>query len=217
MSRTASSGSLVIGGPPRVDLMPAAELERRFRRTMIRRWVLGLIAAAVVVGLVIAGAGALRVSAELRLAAERERTDALIADIASLADVADTVRTSRELTSYRAETMTADLEWLALLDALLASLPAGVTVIGFDVDPGAGPTDEEPADAAGPILELTLASAAPFDILSAIRGVRGLPTVLDADGWELTYDDSKSRFTYLLSVTATQEAYSGRYAEEADE
>lgn len=217
-ARRASAATLVVGGPPRVNLMPPAELERRFRRTLLKRWLLALIGAAVVTLLVIGAATALRLVAEGRLAAERAKTDAFIAEIASLSHVGDTVGTLGDLETYRSEAMVADLGWRALLESLQSTLPDGVTVIGFDVTTGGGAQSDDPAAAPGAVVSLTLAGSAPFDIVPAIRGIRQVPGVLDADGSELRADESKERYVSELSVTTTQEVYSGRFvdAEEAD-
>lgn len=216
MARNAAASVLVVGGVPRVDLMPPAELERRHRRALLRRWGLGLLAAALVTVLVIAGAMTLRFFAEMRLATERARTDSLITEIASLSEVGDTVSTLADLETYREQAMVADLEWAVLFDSLEDTLPTGVAVIGFDITTGAGPDAEDPASAPGATVLLTLASVEPFDIVPAIRGIRPLPNVLDADGRELRYDDDKDRYVYELTVTTNQSAYSGRFAPEEE-
>lgn len=212
MARGTSASALVVGGLPRVNLMPPAELERRYRRTLLKRWVLGLMAAVLLTVLVIGGAFTSRFLADARLAAERDRTDALIAEIASLSAVGATVSTLADLTAYREDAMIADLEWAALLDSLRGSLPADVTVIGFDVTTGSGPVADEPDTAPGATVLLTLASAVPFDIVPAVRGLRTVPAVLAADGTGMRYDESKERYVAELAVLTTQTAYSGRFA-----
>lgn len=216
MARTSPASTLVVGGPPRVNLMPPAELERRGRRTLLKNWALGLCAVAVVTLLVIGAAVAMQFVENTRLDAERARTDSLIVEIASLAAVSKTVTTSGELTDYREAAMTADLEWAGLLESLGARLPADVTVIGFDVTAGSGPDGEDPATAPGATILLTLASPAAFDIVPATRGIRDVPTVLRADGTEVRFDDSRSRYISELTIVTTQEAYSGRFAPEED-
>lgn len=218
MARATPGSVLVVGGMPRVDLLPPAELERRYRRGLLRRWGIGLLAAALVTVLVIAGAMALRIVAEARLASERARTDASIAEIAALSEVGDTVRTLDDLEAFRAEAMLPDFEWAQLIDAVEQTLPANVRIVGFDVTTGAGPdADADAADAAsapGATVLLTLSSPVPFDILPAVRGIRTLPMVLTADGGELRAEESGGEFRYELTVVTTQDAYSGRFAPE---
>ncbi len=216
MARATPGSVLVVGGMPRVDLMPAAELERRYRRGLLRRWGIGLLAAALVTVLVIAGAMALRIVAETRLAAERARTDASIAEIAALSEVGDTVRTLDDLEAFRTEAMLPDFEWARLIDAVGQTLPANVRIVGFDVTTGAGP-DPDAADAAsapGATVLLTLSSPVPFDIVPAIRNIRPLPSILAADGREVRYEESGNDYRYELTILTDQEAYSGRYAPE---
>lgn len=220
MARNASSSVLVVGGMPRVDLMPPAELERRYRRGLLRRWGIGLLAAALVTVLVISGAMTLRFFAEARLAAERTRTDTLITEIASLSEVGDTVRMLGDLEAFRADAMLPDFEWTALTDAVQSTLPAGVRVIGFDITTGLGPDAEDAEDAAsapGATVLLTLESPEPFDIVPLVRDMRSLPEVLDADAEELRSDEGKNRHVYELSIMTNQEAYSGRFVTEEDE
>lgn len=216
MARATPGSVLVVGGMPRVDLMPPAELERRYRRGLLRRWGIGLLAAALVTVLVIAGAMALRIVAEARLASERARTDASIAEIAALSEVGDTVRTLDDLEAFRAEAMLPDFEWARLIDAVEQTLPANVRIVGFDVTTGAGP-DADAADAAsapGATVLLTLSSPVPFDIVPAIRNIRPLPSILDADGREVRYEESGSDYRYELTILTDQTAYSGRFAPE---
>lgn len=213
MARATPASVLVVGGMPRVDLLPPAELERRYRRGLLRRWGIGLLAAALVTVLVIAGAMALRIVAETRLASERARTDASIAEIAALSEVGDTVRTLDDLEAFRAEAMLPDFEWAQLIDAVGQTLPANVRIVGFDVTTGAGP-DADAADAAsapGATVLLTLASPVPFDIVPAIRNIRPLPSILDADGREVRYEESDDDYRYELTILTDQEAYSGRF------
>ena len=196
--------------------MPPAELERRYRRTLLRRWGLGLVAAAIVTLLVIGGAFTLRLFADARETAERARTDALIAEIASLSEVGDTVRTLDDLESYREDAMVADLDWTALFDSLEQGLPADVVVIGFDITTGAGADAEDPETAEGVTVLLTLASPRPFDIVPAVRGIHTVAQVLSVDGRELRREEDSSRYVYELAVTTTQTVYSDRYATEED-
>lgn len=213
MARATPGSVLVVGGMPRVDLLPPAELERRYRRGLLRRWGIGLLAAALVTVLVISGAMALRIVAETRLASERARTDASIAEIAALSEVGDTVRALDDLEAFRAEAMLPDFEWAQLIDAVGQTLPANVRIVGFDVTTGAGP-DPDAADAAsapGATVLLTLSSPVAFDILPAVRGIRTLPMVLASDGGELRAEEGGGDYRYELSVVTTQEAYSGRF------
>jgi hypothetical protein len=217
MARNESASVLTVGGIPRVDLMPPAELERRNRRALLRRWGVALLATALVTVLVIGGAFAMRTFAEGRLATERARTDALIAEIASLSDVGATVSALADLESYREEALRADLDWSPLFDSLEATLPEGVTVIGFDITAGAGAEAEDPASALGASVLITFAGPAPFDIVPAVRGVRQVPSVLFAEGSGARFDEGKSRYIAELTVGTDQDVYSGRFAPDDEE
>ena len=52
----AAAPALAVGGPPRVNLMPRAETERRAAAALLRRWLWCLVAALAVVAIAVAGA-----------------------------------------------------------------------------------------------------------------------------------------------------------------
>ena len=69
MARTATP-VYVLGGAPRVNLMPRAAIERRERSVTLRKWGWALAATLLLVGLLSGGAFALQALSAQRLAAE---------------------------------------------------------------------------------------------------------------------------------------------------
>ncbi|MDX2377137.1 hypothetical protein M4I32_10035 [Microbacterium sp. LRZ72] len=214
--------------PARVNLMPPAETERRERLRLVRGWGWGLVGALALVLVLSGGAFALTWSAEQRLAAAQARTNDLLAQLASLSEVSQALSTETELTGFRSEAMSYDLEWRPVLDSVTTVLPAGVEVVGFVLTTGGAPaaesadtTQPDPAaEAANAGLSgtITLESGAPVDTSPAVRSLRAVPAITEVDVRELTSEDGEgaSVYTYVLTATFDQSVYSGAYTEAED-
>lgn len=217
------------GGVPRVNLMPQSEIDRRERRVLLRRWLIGLIGVLVVTTLVGISAFSVNLLAAKRLLDENDRTNRLLVELASLSEVSEKITQQRELTDYREAAMRADLEWSPLLSSLVGVLPAGVHITSFDGAPGVGPYADDPASAPGVTLSLAFESPEPIDIVTVVRAVRSIPTVFTVEGTELTRngpvledpngsdpEGQSITYAYLLTVTSTEAVYSGRFLPDDD-
>ena len=216
-----SSHGLILGSVPHVNLMPRSEIERRGRKVLIHRWLLILIAALLLVGIVVLGGFSLKIAADLRLASENERTTALLAELSSLSDVSDMLRQEADLTSFRTEALGTDLTWSRLLGATASVLPAGSAITNFAVEAaGIGRTGGEPQDLPGPAVVMTVTSATPLDVVGVIRAMRGATGIYAADGIELRKEavtadpDAPILYSYVLTILAAEEMYTGRFAPE---
>jgi hypothetical protein len=215
----ASSPGYGIGGVPRVNLMPRAEIERRERSVLLTRWGWGLIGALAVVVLAIGAAFWMQLTAESKLAAANARTTSLLGEIAALADVREAVALDAELTDFRSQAMAADLKWGALVQPIEEILPDDASLSGFTLSAGAIPVGEDPALEVGAAGSYTIASVTPLDVVKTSRDARGLPGVLMADTWEMTSSGGMEArlYEYILQVTIDQSVYTGEYATEAAE
>lgn len=206
--------SAVVGGIPRVNLMPKAEIERRERGKLVSRWLLALLAVLVVVVLASAGTFWLQLSATQRLAAEHASTQDLLGDLAALSEVRTTLDTEAELSGFRAEAMARDFEWAPVLTELQSVLPSDAVVTGYTLTPGSAPTDADPEGEIGATGTLTVTSDGAEEIVALVRSLRALPAVLDADGWQVMSGDGG--YIYQLSATLDQTIYTGAYLDEED-
>lgn len=213
----AATPGLVLGGAPRVNLLPRAETDRRARAKLLRRWVWVVVAALAVVLLAAAAAFYLQLTAAMRNVLANDRTNSLLSDFATLTPVREKIALEKELAIYRAQAMGTDLEWSALLATAARALPDGVTVVGFSLAPGGLPQAEtDPQLEVGATGSLTLSSESPADIVELIRDLRPIDGVLYVDGWELTAEEGV--YLYVLRIDYDQSAYTGAYAlEEADQ
>ncbi|MCE4027659.1 hypothetical protein LXM50_16910 [Microbacterium sp. Au-Mic1] len=211
------------GGPPRVDLLPRSEVERRERDALSRTWVrVGLLAILLAVAL-IAGAFAVNLFAQQRLAAEQDRSNQLIGQIAGLSDVSNALKTEADLTQFRADAMGSDLSWAGIFDRIRSSLPPDTNLTGFELTPGSAPvagadaktTEKAAKSAVGLTGTLTLDSGTALDLGAYVRSLRTVQGVLTADANSTTSGSTAAgRFTYKVDVTFDQTVYSGDYAKE---
>lgn len=205
--------TIAVGRVPRVNLLPPSELARRSRSTLARRWFWAGFATLLVVLALVAGAFALKWVADQSLAAEQARTNNLLLELSALSDVSRALATESELSAFQAEALGADFAWQPVIDSITGVLPAGVTLAGFDVVSGGIPQSDDPATEEGLVGVIRLESPTAIDMPATIRAVRGLPSVVDADGRLVaTSLAGVGAFQYEISVTFDQSIYSGAYA-----
>lgn len=205
-------------GVPRVNLMPRSEVVRRERDAVIRGWMWGVLGAIVIALLIIAGAFVLKWAADQRLAAEQAQSNALLGELAALSDVSQSLAAEQELTGFRAEAMGADFSWAPVIASIAGSLPEGAALTGFDLLSGGVPQGEDAALEVGLTGTVSVGSGDPIDIVEAVRSLRQVPGVLDADGQSVTSSSvTDGSYAYLLTVTFDQSIYSGEYAVAGEE
>lgn len=212
MALLASGPSLVVGAAPRVNLLPRAEVERRARGALLRRWVWALVGALLVVVLAVAAGFALQAGAALRLVDEQARTNVLLSQIAELQPVRQKLELRTELETFRTDAMATDLAWSQLTAAVEPVLPGGVTLAGFVLTPGGSPAGEDPALEVGASGQLTLTSPTPAEIVTVVRALRDAPGVRTVDVWDTQSDEAG--FAYTVRITYDQSFYTGDYAAE---
>lgn len=215
-----SAGALtVVGGIPRINLMPRSELDRRARERLVRRWVWGVLGAIVIALLIIAAAFWLKWTADQGLAAEQARTNELLTEISALAPVSEALGTEADLTDYRSQAMAADLAWTPVIQKVVSVLPGDTNLTGFDLEIGGVPAGDDPTSETGLTGTFSIDSPTPLDIVSIIRSLRQVDGVLFADGQSVTESTLiDGRYAYVLTVTFDQTVYSGAFAitEETD-
>jgi len=206
---------LTLGGPPHVNLMPRVAIERRERATLIRRWGWGLAAALLAVAVVGAGAFYLQAAAQQRLAAENARTTDLITQIATLQPVSEKLSLQTELGEFRVQAMGSEVDWVGVVRAVQAVLPAGVAFHEYSLAPGGLLQGEDPAAEIGVSGSIVLVSTEPADMVPLARAVRQVPGVLEVEGWGQFVEEG--RYFHELRVTLDQSFYTGAYAAEVEE
>jgi hypothetical protein len=200
------------GKAPRVNLLPASEVARRERRVLLRNWVLGLFATVVVLGLGVGAMVGVRLGAELRLAEENLRTEQLTIALASYADVTRSIADRAALGDFRGSAAANDLGWVELYGDIARALPGGVTVRGFDLQPGAAPmADADAGTAAGLTGIITCRSTDPGDQRRTVAALRKIPGALAVDAGKLDYLETDDTYEYVIAFVADQTRYTGRF------
>lgn len=215
----ARSAAVALTAMPRVNLLPPSEVARRERERLAGRWTWVVVATLLFSLVLIGAAWAWNQLAHAQLAAEQNRTTALIGEMAELSDVSQALATEAELTSYLSEAMGSDLTWQEMRRKVESVLPADVTLIGFDLTAGAPSmtslSDKEAAGSAGLQGIITLDSPNTIEIASISRALRQVDGVILSDANAITGSSvQEGRFTYTIDVVFDQSIYTGRFATE---
>ena len=213
--RKPKGSGLVIGGVPRVNLLPAGEVHRRAAGALVRRWVAGLLATAVVISGLVAAAYWERSIASQLLAAEQARTLNLNGELAGLSHVSRAFAERTTLTTLRTQAMGTDIRWRPLFADLAGTLPKGAELTGFDLITGINPMAEVDAQVGiGVIGRLTVYTDDPADQNRMVDRLRALDATLAADAGALT-SAGEDGFSFVVELVLDQTHYSGDHVAEA--
>lgn len=208
--------SLVIGGRPRVDLLPTEVLVDRRQRAVVRRAWLGVVVVAVAVGMTIAVTSTATLQAEDRLAAERGETDSLLIQQQRYRDVRSVETQSDLLRAAQSVGGSTEVDWQATLQGVQDSLPAGVTIAGVQVD-SASPL-ETYAQADGPLqgqriatLTIDAQSSTLPSVPAWLDSVKGIKGFVDANANSVTLDTSSNVYTVDMTIHLDQSVFDGKY------
>lgn len=203
-----------IGGMPRVNLLPSTELTRRSNAALGRRWATVVLGALAVVAALVVGLHALNLVAVTRLAAEQQRTQTLIQEIAELAPVSQAMSARSALQAQRADAMSGDIAWRPVLDTLASGIPQGAAITGYALTAGPAPVGDDPTAEIGLTGTVTLTSSTPIELVTATSKLRTLEPVMSVDVQSLAR--TEETFTYAVTVVLDQSVYTGDFIEAAD-
>ncbi|WP_165063405.1 hypothetical protein [Marisediminicola senii] len=211
------SPDLVLGGEPRVNLLPPELAQKAvFRKTR------STLAGVVIIALVAVGAGFgvaqyRLMAAQSDLAAAQQRTTELLAEQGTYADAVSA--TALVASGERARTLGTSTEvlWNDMFGAIQAFLPDGVTIVSGTMT-GRAPWEPELLPA-GPLrqprvgtLTLVVSSPTVLDATDIVRRLSALEGFADATPAGVTMEESTYMTTIMLNVG--EEALSGRFATE---
>lgn len=212
----SAATSLVVGGVPRVDLLPTEVLVDRRQRAGVRRAWLGVVVVAVAVGAVAVLASASAVQADSALAEARQETDSLLVQQQQYRDVRTTETQSELLRAAQAVGGSTEIDWQATLQNVQSSLPAGVSITGVQID-SATPL-EAYAQATSPlqgqrVATLTIDASSPTlpsvpAWLDSVKKIRGF---VDANANSVTLDTSTNVYTVDMTIHLDEGVYDGKY------
>lgn len=211
-----SSGDLVIGGRPRVDLLPTEVLTaRRSQRTVRRVWA-GVVLVAAVVGIGVGAASMVAAEAHDDLTAAQDQTLSLLQQQAQYKDVraAESGTTLRE--AARAVGGSTEIAWKSYLGSVQSSLPSGTRISGVTVD-SASPFEsyvQSDAPLQGQrIATLTIAAESPTlpSVPQWLDSLKGLKGFVDATANSVTLDETTGAYTVNMTIHVDDEAFDRKY------
>jgi Tfp pilus assembly protein PilN len=213
--RGGNGSGAVVGGPPRVDLMPPEIRVRRSQLRTRRSLRLALFGVFVVVAVACAGTWAFNQLAQTSLAQAQAQQQALVVEQGKYSDVT-TVKASISL--IKAGQFVGDsteIDWQDYLTKLQATLPEGITLTTVTVD--SGTPLKSYAQTTTPLqggriatLQFTASSATLPSIPVWLDSLRSLPGFVDATPGSVNLTDTGYLADVSMHINA--DALANRFA-----
>jgi Tfp pilus assembly protein PilN len=219
MSRVDKNAPLIIGGEPRVDLLPPEVHTARAAKVVRRRLGLGVIGV-VLITLVAAGAAtALSIQAQQQLASEQSRTIGLLAEQSKYLEVRTVQGQVDQVQAAQQLGVSTEIDWKKYLEGVQAILPASVTIETVAVDSATPLTlyAQPTAPLQGPrvaTVAFTAKSTALPDVPTWLTSLATLPGFADALPGSVVLDEASGIYTVNISMHVNDAAYAQRFVTE---
>lgn len=203
------------GTPPRANLLPPEIIERRKQLRQRRAARFGLLLAAIVVAAGTLGALGYNTLSQQLLAADQANLDALNAQQAQYADVANATSTIQLIEAGQYVGASTEVDLKAYLTLLQATLPAGVSLDAVSIDlatpvqPYSQPSTPLQGARVG-TLSFTATSDSLFSIPQWLDQLAGLPGFVDATPGQVSLAGATYSAQVVMHIDG--EAFSGRFA-----
>jgi hypothetical protein len=208
---------LVLGGEPRVILLPPEFALADKARTMRRYSILGLVLLLVIVGGGYAYASYRSFFAGEALATTKAQSRSIVVEQKKYSEATSIARLVSGIGQAEALGGSTEVLWAGLIETVRSSLPAG-TLLDSAVMKGRAPWEAELAPA-GPLrqprvatLSIVITSPSILDATTIVRSLVQVPGFADATLDSVTVKDGVYNTTVTLNVNA--EALSGRFADQ---
>ena len=208
---------LVVGGVPRVDLLPPEVKASRRAHATRRMLVYGIVGVAVVMALAIAGSVVLAGQAQSDLATAQAETQTLLSQQQKYIEVKRVQDQVKLVAAGQEVGASTEIQWKDYLDKVQATLPANVAIQGVTVE------SSTPlavfAQATVPLQGPRVATVT-FDVSSPtlpqlpqwLDSLSTLPGFADATPDSVTFDKSTNLYTAKITMHVGSKAFDGRYA-----
>lgn len=219
-ARSKKAGDLVLGGEPRVNLLPPevhAQVKQRATRRMLGLLVV-LAVAAVAGGYVAVQLRAVVASAEL--VAAQQRTQDLLSEQAKYAEATKTSGMVKVALDARTLALSNEVLWSDLIDHIRGVLPADATLDSAKMTAHL-PWEAEMATQ-GPLraprvatVEFVVKSASLLDTPSVVRALASIPGFADATPDRVDRNDTtfNTTITLNLNVGVVYDRFTGKTGE----
>lgn len=211
MTRTSTGKGLVVGGTPRVNLLPPDEVENRSRKALKVRWLGAFISAFVLVGLVLMVGFRWNSLAHGDVDAAAQESARLQLQLAGYSEVINLEADVQKLQDLRMQAGSNDLRWGQLIAEIKSVLPDGVGLIGFKAAPGGAPLGSDASAEVGLKGTLTFSARTTSALAETITKLRTVNGFLDVDAGGLSSDGPVGGFTFVTTFSADQTRYTGRF------
>lgn len=219
MSRNVVHEDLVLGGEPRVDLMPPEVLHRRKAKATRLALGFGVVGLLMLVLAGAAGASILANQAQANLLADQTRTTELLAEQTEFTEIR-TLQAQVDLAKAAQRVgASTEVDWKAYLESVQGTLPDGVTIQSVTVD-SATPISayEQPtAPLQGARIATVIFSAtSPTlpDVPAWLNGLATLTGFADALPGSVTLDDVTNVYTVAITMHINEAAFAQRFETE---
>ncbi|TFC91823.1 MULTISPECIES: hypothetical protein [Cryobacterium] len=219
MSRLGKNDELLIGGEPRVDLLPPEVHQERAAKVVRRHLGLGVIGV-VAIMLVSAGAAtALAMQAQQQLAYEQSLTPGLVAEQSKYVEVREVQGDVDKVKAAQQVGVSTEIDWKKYLEGVQAILPASVTIETVAVDSAtplaiyAQPT----APLQGPrvaTVGFTATSTVLPDVPDWLTSLATLPGFADALPGSVALDETTGIYTATITMHVNDAAFAERFITE---
>jgi Tfp pilus assembly protein PilN len=215
MSRTKKSATAVVGGLPRVDLLPPEVRAERRGGVAVRRAWMGVIGAAAVAGIAVGAATLQSMEAQDELMVAQSETQQLLMEQGKYTEVRETKSEITLLTAAQAVAGATEIAWPSYLAQIQATLPPGVAVSTISIDQATPTADyaqsETPLQGAriGTVTFSARSDALP-SVPDWLDGLATLPGYTDATPGTVTLEEGVYEATVTMHID--QRAFSNRFA-----
>lgn len=221
MSRASASDALVIGGEPRVDLLPPEVKVRQKSRALRRGLAAAVVGVVVLVGVGVAAASWEAVRSQAALTGAQSRTAELLTEQTKYVKVRQVQNEVDAALTARQVGASTEVDWKAYLHKIRAILPADVTIdtVGVDAASPLAPYEQAtvPLQAAR-VATLTISLTSPNlpTVPEWLEAMKALPGYADATPGSISLSDAD---TYQVDLTLhiNEGAYSNRFAATTEE
>lgn len=218
MSRKDVSDDLIIGGEPRVDLLPPEVLKHRKAKALRRSLGIGVVGLLVIVLAGTAGATVLSNQAQEKLLAEQSLTADLLAAQTQFSEVR-TAQSQVDLVKVAEQVgASTEIDWKQYLQGVQATLPASVTMETVAVDSATPILLYE--QATGPLqgarvatVSFSATSAVLPDVPTWLDGLATLPGFADALPGSVSLDETTQIYTVNITMHVNDAAFAQRFVE----
>lgn len=207
---------VVVGGEPRVDLLPAEVHTDRRQRDLARRAWLGVAGVGVVVALAVGAAGLHTMQATTRLSSAEAETNSLLQQQQQFAPVRVAEQQSALIEAGQEVAGATEVDWQSYVSGLRGVLPPGVTIttLGIETAGPLAPYPQASTPLQGRRIGTVTATVTSTTIPSGPEwtdSISGLQGYVDSTISSITRQSSGNGYTADITVHIDERAYDGVY------